>query len=81
MEVTSKWVIFFILNCVFVISCVFLQTWIQISARFQAMLEIVKQKQVNGVNTSSGNGSGSVSCVDRKDLNYYQIVPKVCSSS
>ena len=74
MEFTSKWMIFFTLNSVFVISCVFLQIWIQISMRFQAMLG-------HDVNTSSGQRNGTISCVHWKDFNYFQTFPKVCSSS
>ena len=77
MEFTSKWMIFLTLNSIFVMSCLFLQTWIQM--KFQAILKIVKRRQEIGGNTRSGTGIGTGSCIDRKGLNYHQIIPKVCS--
>ena len=77
MEFTSKWMIFVTVNSIFVISCVFIQTWIQM--KFQAILKIEKRRRESEGNTSSGTGIGTGSCIDRKGLNYHQIIPKVCS--
>ena len=49
--------------------------------KFQAILKIVKRNQEIGGNTKSGTGSGTGSYIDRKSLNYHQIIPKVCSPS